>query len=65
MSIATSITPGAVDLITHTTGNYLNHITASGNGLSIAEAPGHNNVQNININAVGGGNILCVPNRPV
>ena len=52
VSIATSITPGAVDLITHTTGNYLNHITASGNGLSIAEAPGHNNVQNININAV-------------
>jgi hypothetical protein len=52
VSLATTITPGAVDLITHTTGNYLNHITASGNGLSIAELPNHNNVQDVHINAI-------------
>lgn len=51
MSIATSITPGAVDLITHTTGNYLNSIAASGNGLSIAGSPNHNGVQTVVINS--------------
>lgn len=50
-SITTYITPGAIDLVNHTTGNYLNFISASGLGLSISGTASHNATPQIVLNS--------------